>query len=43
MTNLRRIKLEKRSELRAVLKALYDAVAAEPVPQSLHDQLRRLQ
>jgi hypothetical protein len=34
---------EKQRELRTLLKAMFDAVAAEPVPQSMHDQLRKLQ
>jgi hypothetical protein len=39
----KRLSPEKLRELRAILKAAYDAAAAEPVPQSMHDQLRRLQ
>lgn len=40
---MKRLTPEKRRELRTLLKAAYDAVAAEPVPQSLADTLRRLQ
>lgn len=29
-------------EIRALLKALYDAALAEPVPQAFHDKLREL-
>jgi hypothetical protein len=29
-------------EIRVALKAVFDAVAAEPVPKSIHDTLRRL-
>jgi hypothetical protein len=29
-------------ELRTILKALYDAVASEPIPQSIDSVLRRL-
>jgi len=39
---VKRLSPEKLRELRAVLKAAYDAVTAEPVPQSMHDQLRSL-
>ena len=39
---MKRLTDEKRRELRVLLKAAFDAVAAEPVPQSMHDQLRRL-
>ena len=31
---------ETRRALNAILKALYDVVTAEPVPQSIHDILR---
>jgi hypothetical protein len=40
--NLRPLNHEKRRELGLILKALFDAVAAEPVPKCMHDQLRRL-
>lgn len=33
---------EKLRELRLILKAAYDAVAAEPVPRSMHDAVRGL-
>jgi hypothetical protein len=39
---MKRLSPEKLRELRAVLKAIYDAVAAEPVPQSIHDMLKGL-
>ena len=40
--NLRKPDPEKLREMRILLKAAYDAVAAEPVPQSIHDTLRGL-
>ena len=40
---MKRLNHEKRRELAAVLKAFYDAIAAEQVPQSFHDSLRKLQ
>jgi hypothetical protein len=40
---MKRLTEEKRRELAGVLKAFFDAVAAEPVPKSIHDTLRRLQ
>lgn len=40
--NLRPLSREKQRELSTVLKALYDAVLAEPVPQSFHDKIRGL-
>lgn len=40
---MKRLTPEKRRELAAILKAAFDAVTAEPVPQSMHDQLRKLQ
>ena len=33
---------ESARSLRCILKALYDAVAAEPVPQAIHDKLKGL-
>jgi hypothetical protein len=39
---MKRISPEKAREIRTLLKAAYDAVAAEPVPQSMHDQLKRM-
>lgn len=39
----KRLTPEGRRELLSVLKAFYDAVLAEPVPQSIHDKLKRLQ
>ena len=39
---MKRLTDEKRRELRVLLKAAFDAIAAEPVPQSIHDQLRKL-
>jgi hypothetical protein len=40
---MKQLTKERKRELRTLLKAVYDAVAAEPVPQSMHDQLRKLQ
>jgi len=42
VTNVRRLNPEKQREMGIVLKALFDCVAAEPVPQSIHDKLREL-
>lgn len=39
---MKKLNEEKRRALSAVLKGFYDAIAAEPVPQSIHDQLRGL-
>lgn len=39
---MKRLTPEGRRSMLAVLKGFYDAVAAEPVPQSLHDTLRGL-
>jgi len=33
---------EKLRALRTTLKAFYDAVSAEPMPESIHDTLRKL-
>ena len=33
---------EKLRAMRTLLKAFYDAVAAEPIPQSMHDTIRGL-
>ena len=33
---------EKLRAMRTLLKAFYDAVAAEPLPESIHDTLRRM-
>jgi hypothetical protein len=40
--NVRPINREKQRELGIVLKALFDCVAAEPVPKSIHDTLAKL-
>lgn len=40
--NVRKPDPEKLREMRILLKAAYDAVAAEPVPKSIHDTLRGL-
>lgn len=37
---IKRLTEERQRELRAILKAAYDAVAAEPVPQSMHDLIK---
>jgi hypothetical protein len=39
---MKRLTQECRRELLSVLKAFYDATLAEPVPQSIHDKLKRL-
>jgi hypothetical protein len=39
---VRQVSPERKREIRSLLKAAYDAVAAEPVPQSMHDQLKRM-
>jgi hypothetical protein len=40
--NVRRPDPDKLRAMRVILKAAYDAVAAEPVPQSMHDLIKRL-
>jgi hypothetical protein len=40
--NLRKPDPEKLRDFRILLKAAFDAVAAEPVPKSIHDTLRGL-
>lgn len=37
---MKRLTPEGRRAMLAVLKAFYDAVAAEPVPRAIHDILR---
>lgn len=39
---MKRLTDDKKRELRTLLKAAFDAIAAEPVPQSIHDTLRNL-
>lgn len=39
---MKRLTEEKLRALRTTLKAFYDAVSAEPVPQSMHDIIRGL-
>jgi len=33
---------EKLREIRILLKAAYDAVLSEPIPESIHDKLREI-
>jgi hypothetical protein len=40
---MKRLTEDRKRELRAILKAAYDAVSTEPVPQSMHDLTRKLQ
>lgn len=42
MSNLRKPDPEKQRQMRALLKAAYDCVAAEPVPQCIDSVLRGL-
>jgi hypothetical protein len=39
---MKRLTPEGRRAALAVLKAFYDAVSAEPVPQSMHDMLKKI-
>lgn len=39
---MKKLSAEKLRSMRTLLKAFYDATTAEPIPQSIHDQLRKL-